>query len=60
MDYTRMLAEFCARLSFEDLSPEVTHKAKLCILDYIANIYGSLELATVKGLVKYVRSLGGK
>ena len=60
MDYTRMLAEFCAGLSFEDLSPEVTHKAKLCILDYIANIYGSLELATVKGLVKYVRSLGGK
>jgi 2-methylcitrate dehydratase PrpD len=44
MNYTRDLAGFCAGLSFASLPEPVVHKAKLCLLDYIANIYGSLEL----------------
>ena len=59
MDYTRQLAAFCAGLSIEQLPPDVVHKAKLCILDYIANVYGSLRLEAVRSVVEYVRSLGG-
>lgn len=59
MDYTKKLARFCLEVSFDSLPREVVHKAKLCILDYIANIYGSLELDAVRSVVEYVRSLGG-
>jgi len=58
MDYTRKLAEFCAELSYDRLPGEVVEKTKLCILDYIANVYGSLELDAVRKVVGYVRSLG--
>jgi 2-methylcitrate dehydratase PrpD len=40
MDYTKQLIRFCSELSFNELPAEVTHKAKLCVLDYVANIYG--------------------
>jgi len=56
---TRRLAEFCAGVSFSQLPPEVVHKAKLCILDFIANVYGSLELGAVRNVASYIRSLGG-
>ncbi len=59
MNYTRDLAGFCAGLSFASLPEPVVHKAKLCLLDYIANIYGSLELDAARAVVDYVRSLGG-
>ena len=58
MDYTRKLADFCARVSLDDLPAEVIHKAELCLLDYAANVYGSLELDAVRGVVDYIRSLG--
>jgi 2-methylcitrate dehydratase PrpD len=57
MDYSRKLAEFCASVSLDALPSEVVHKAKLCILDYVANIYGSLELEAVDQVVKYIKSL---
>jgi len=57
MDHTRKLAEFCANLPYEHLPEDVIQKAKLCILDYIANIYGSLELDAVKKSIDYVRSI---
>jgi 2-methylcitrate dehydratase PrpD len=57
--YTRRLAEFCAGVSMERLPAEVVGKAKLCLLDFLANVYGSLELEAVSGVVSYVRSLGG-
>jgi 2-methylcitrate dehydratase PrpD len=57
MDYTRKLAKFCSQVSIDKLPEEVIHKTKLCILDYIANIYGSLELDAVKKLVSYIKSL---
>jgi len=59
MDHTRKLARFCSKLSFDSLPGEVVEKAKLCVLDYISNIYGSLELDAVKAVVEYVKSLDG-
>jgi 2-methylcitrate dehydratase PrpD len=59
MEYTRKLAEFCAGVSLERLPTETTDKAKLCILDFFANVYGSLELEAVSGVVSYIRSLRG-
>lgn len=59
MEYTRKLAEFCAAVSLKSLPAEVVHKAKLCILDYVANVYGSLALQTVHDLAAHIRDLGG-
>ena len=59
MEYTRRLAESCAAISFQRLPAEVIDKAKLCILDFVANVYGSLELEAVSRIVSYIRSLGG-
>jgi 2-methylcitrate dehydratase PrpD len=58
MEYTRKLAGFCAAVSLDSLPPEVIRKAKLCLLDYAANIYGSLELDAVAQVIAYVKSLG--
>lgn len=60
MDETRQLAAFCAGVSFDDLPPEVVGKAVLCMLDYIANVYGSLELEAVRDVVSYMRAIGGE
>jgi 2-methylcitrate dehydratase PrpD len=59
MDETRRLAAFCSAVTLDELGRDVVRKAKLCILDYIANVYGSLELDAVSNLVSYFRSLGG-
>ena len=58
-EYTRRLAEFCAGISLERLPAAVVGKAKLCLLDFFANVYGSLELEAVSRVVSYIRSLGG-
>lgn len=57
MNHTRKIAEFCSSLSYENMPEEVIRKAKLCILDYIANIYGSLELEAVSNVVEYIKAL---
>ncbi len=59
MEYTKELAGFCHELKFEKLPAEVVHKTKLCLLDYVASVYGSLQLDAVKGTVEFVRSTGG-
>lgn len=58
MDETRKLAAFCSGVTLETLPAEVVHKAKLCVLDYLANIYGSLALETVQKIAAYIRSVG--
>ncbi len=58
MDHTRKLATFSSNLSFADLPQDVIDKARLCILDYVANVYGSLQLAAVDSVISYFRSLG--
>ena len=57
IDYTKQLAKFCSAIKFEDLPHEVIHKAKLCVLDYVANVYGSLELEAVTKVITYISSL---
>ena len=59
MEHTRRLAEFSAALSLDELPPEVVRKAKLCMLDYVANVYGSLELGAVQSVVTYFRERKG-
>ncbi len=59
MNETRALAAFCAGVTLDRLPGEVVEKAKACILDYVANVYGSLELDAVSRVVSWVRSLGG-
>ncbi len=62
MDHTKKLAAFCANLTFGNLPTDVINTTKLCILDYIANIYGSMELMAVNDVIEYFRSqnTGGK
>ncbi len=59
MEYTKTLVKFCSDLSFQNMPDEVKHKTKLCVLDYVANIYGSLELEATRAVIDFVRSLGG-
>jgi|WetSurMetagenome_2_1015567.scaffolds.fasta_scaffold77112_1 2-methylcitrate dehydratase PrpD len=58
MNETRILADFCYGLKLKDVPEEIVRKTKLCLLDYVANVYGSLELDAVKSVVSYMRSLG--
>ncbi|MFH2064849.1 MAG: MmgE/PrpD family protein [Pseudomonadota bacterium] len=60
MNHTRALADFCSNLTIDDLPEEVVGKAKLCILDYVANIYGSLELNAVANVIAYIKSIQQK
>ncbi|MFH1135847.1 MAG: MmgE/PrpD family protein [Pseudomonadota bacterium] len=60
MDYTVKLAEFCADLSLERLPAEVVRQAKMCLLDFVANVYGSLELEAAGRVVAYIKSLNGR
>jgi len=60
MNHTRALADFCSNLTIDDLPEEVVGKAKLCILDYVANIYGSLELSAVANVIAYIKSIEQK
>ncbi len=59
MNYTKELSAFCAGLTYDSIPHDAASKAKLCLLDYLANIYGSLELEAVRLVVDYIRSLGG-
>jgi len=59
VQYTRRLAAFCTGIALEDLPGEVVHKARLCILDFLANVYGSLELDAVTRVVAYMRAQEG-
>lgn len=57
LEETRRLAGFCRSLRWEDLPEEVRKRARICALDFIANVYGSLELAEVRAVAEFVRSL---
>ena len=59
MDHSKNLAAFLSDVSLAALPKEVIQKAKLCILDYVANVYGSYELEATSRVVSYIRSLGG-
>jgi 2-methylcitrate dehydratase PrpD len=59
MGYTRRLAGFLSTVSMGDLPAGVVHKARQCMLDFTASVYGSLELDAVNRAASFVRSLGG-
>ncbi len=59
MNETKTLAEFAASISFDDLPPETVEKAKHCILDFVANVYGSLQIGAVQKIIAYIRTLNG-
>ena len=59
MDETRKLADFSSELTLGRLPPQVLDKAKLCILDYLANVYGSLEIEAVRNIVSHSRGQKG-
>ncbi|MDP8221787.1 MAG: MmgE/PrpD family protein [Candidatus Lernaella stagnicola] len=59
MDETKKLAEFAASISFDDLPPAVVEKTKHCVLDFCANVYGSLQIEAVQQVIEYIRALGG-
>lgn len=59
MEETRTLAAFCADLSYEKLPAPVVEKAKLCVLDFLANVYGSFELEAFSALVPLFRERRG-
>ncbi len=52
MDETRKLAYFCADLKWKDIPENVQTRIKICVLDYIANVYGSLKLKEVKNIAQ--------
>jgi 2-methylcitrate dehydratase PrpD len=58
MDETRRLAGFCAGVTLEDLPAAVVQKAKLCVLDFVANVYGSLRLEAAATVVSYMKAMG--
>lgn len=57
MEETRRLAEFCRALRWDGLPEEVRRRARICVLDFLANAYGSLELEEARSVADYVRSL---
>jgi 2-methylcitrate dehydratase PrpD len=57
MEYTKKLAEFCSSISYDSLPPDIVQMAKLCVLDCVANVYGSLELDAVAAVIAYIKSL---
>ena len=59
MEPTRQLSSFCAELTHAQLPAEVVDKAKLCLLDFLANVYGSLGLDAVRRVADWTRALGG-
>ena len=56
---TRALAKFCAKLSYEELSPTVIEKVKECVLDWLGSAFAgsSFEPSTI--LLKLVDEIGG-
>lgn len=58
MNHTELLAEFCMELKFENIPLDVIAKAKLCIMDCLANIYGSCRLEAVHDVAHYIKKIG--
>ncbi|MBN2224765.1 MAG: MmgE/PrpD family protein [Deltaproteobacteria bacterium] len=59
MEYSKILSDFCHDLTYDKLPADVVEKAKICILDYVANVYGSLQLDAVSRIASAVKSLAG-
>ena len=58
MNHSKTLAEFCTQLQFNDIPGDVVAKAKLCILDCLANMYGSRRIEAVRLIAGYIKKIG--
>ena len=58
MNESRKLAEFVASIHYDQLSAAVVEKAKHCLLDFFANVYGSLQIEAVAKVLSRYRELG--
>jgi 2-methylcitrate dehydratase PrpD len=58
MDETKILAEFAASISYDRLPRATVEKAKHCVLDFFANVYGSLQIDAVARVVERYRRRG--
>jgi len=54
------LAKFCTELTYNKIPENVVKKVKLCILDYLGNVLGSLVIEESERVAEFVRSLGEK
>ena len=59
MSATKTLANYLARLNYEDLPPEVVEKGKLAILDTLGNCIGGYPLSSSKTFLDLSKDLGG-
>ena len=57
---TRILAQFCAKLRFEDIAGEIVHEAKRLLLDTIACGFGGHAVDKGRMAVRLVQSMGGR
>jgi 2-methylcitrate dehydratase PrpD len=57
MNITEQLCNFCSNISLENIPEEIVQKAKLCLLDYFANAYGSLKLQAVQKVIGFISSM---
>ncbi len=58
MNESRKLAEFVASIHYDQLSATVVEKAKHCLLDFFANVYGSMQIEAVDKVLSRYRELG--
>ena len=58
--YTESLADFIAQTAWEDLPEEAINKSKWPILDGIAVMFAGLQEETGRGIISFVKDLGGK
>ena len=58
MNYSQKLSDCCAGISLDATPPEVIHKAKLCVLDCVANMLGSRSLGAVRNVAAMIRDRG--
>lgn len=59
MEHTKELSKFCSEINYKKLPQDVIEKAKLCILDFVANAYGSLELEAARAVEEWGHAQGG-
>lgn len=55
---SQRLVDFCWRLGYEEIPPEVVKKAKDCILDHTGVTIGGIQTGAGKNIVEYSRLLG--
>ena len=57
--YTRQLAEFVFNLRYDSLPQDVIHRAKQCLLDYLASTILGQTYSHAPKLISVVREMGG-